>query len=211
VASRWAPSHPSKGARGIRPGVVCVRHGHGFATGKASRKAAGRTSTRFSDQCESDLRGIATTNAKSGSGRCSRNGEQGLALRYRQMHGLPRVRVACATWNATGAVSWRQIVKIETGVYPKVSTRNLSMPCLHCDHAPAAVVPGRRHHQAPMDWFWSIRQRASAACSALGLSFGVPQFGAEERCRSVLLRRSPGGAAAACEEVCPPKRSSAER
>jgi anaerobic dimethyl sulfoxide reductase subunit B len=116
--------------------------------------------------------------------------------------------VACATWNATGAVSWRQIVKIETGVYPNVGTRNLSMPCLHCDHAPCLQSCPVGAITKRTDGVVLVDQATCVGCMFCfwACPFGVPQFGAEGKMsKCTFCADRPAELPRACEEVCPTK------
>ena len=122
--------------------------------------------------------------------------------------GCHACEVACATWNATGAVSWRQIVKIESGSYPNVSVRNLSMPCLHCDHAPCAQSCPVAAITKRRDGVVVVNQATCVGCMLCfwACPFGVPTFGAEGKMsKCTFCSDRPAELPRACEEVCPTK------
>ena len=45
--------------------------------------------------------------------------------------------IACKSWNEIDVgPRWREVVKIESGVFPNVTAMNVSMACMHCGDAP---------------------------------------------------------------------------
>lgn len=135
-------------------------------------------------------------------------GTRGWLFDVNKCTGCHACEVACASWNATGAVSWRRIVKIESGTYPDVRTRNLSMPCLHCEHAPClqACPVGAITKQA--DGVVLVDPATCVGCMFCfwACPFGVPQFGADAKMsKCTLCSDRPPDLPRACEEVCPTK------
>ena len=122
--------------------------------------------------------------------------------------GCHACEVACAAWNNTEAVSWRRVVKIESGSYPNVTVRNLSMPCLHCDQAPClqSCPVGAIHKR--QDGVVLVDQKTCVGCMLCfwACPFGAPQFGAEGKMtKCTYCDDRPDGLPRACEEVCPTK------
>ncbi|HSC71958.1 MAG TPA: 4Fe-4S dicluster domain-containing protein [Candidatus Methylomirabilis sp.] len=122
--------------------------------------------------------------------------------------GCHACEVACATWNRTGAISWRTIVKIESGTYPQVSVRNLSMPCLHCDQAPCLhACPVRAISKGP-DGIVTVDQATCIGCMFCfwACPFGVPKLGVDGKMsKCTYCGDRPPQLPRACEEVCPTK------
>jgi len=135
-------------------------------------------------------------------------GKKGWLFDVNKCTGCHACEVACATWNQTGAVSWRTIAKIEAGSYPNVTTRNLSMPCLHCDNAPCMQSCPVAAITKADDGVVSVNQARCVGCMLCfwACPFGVPHFGAEGKMsKCTYCGDRPASLPRACEEVCPTK------
>src|SRR5204863_5335614 len=89
-----------------------------------------------------------------------------------------------------------------------VGTRNLSMPCLHCDHAPCLQACPVAAITKRDDGVVLVDQATCVGCMFCfwACPFGVPQFGAEGKMsKCTFCADRPAELPRACEEVCPTK------
>lgn len=117
--------------------------------------------------------------------------------------------IACALWNGTDQVFWRPVAKIEEGTYPNVVIRNLTMPCLHCAHAPCMqACPVKAITKRERDGIVLVDQATCIGCTLCfwACPFGVPKIGPEGKMsKCTFCDNRPDGLPRACEEVCPTK------
>jgi anaerobic dimethyl sulfoxide reductase subunit B (iron-sulfur subunit) len=123
--------------------------------------------------------------------------------------------VACKDWYdiPAGPVSWRRVLTIERGKYPKLFVAFLSLSCFHCAQpACVAVCPAGAISKRKEDGIVVVRGDACLGKTSCGLCFeacpyGAPQFAAEEdapmqKC-NFCLERWAEGKKPVCVAGCP--------
>ncbi len=118
--------------------------------------------------------------------------------------------VACKDQNdiQAGPIQWRRVVRFESGRFPKVSVRSLSLACMHCSHPPCVPsCPAGAIKKRPGDGIVTVDPAKCIGCRncSIACPFGAPQFNAEgkmEKC-DFCLERTEKGLEPACVQVCP--------
>ena len=75
--------------------------------------------------------------------------------------------------------TFRHVSRIETGTYPDVTIRYVSLACMHCGEAPCiAVCPKRAIFKRPDDGIVAVNKDLCIGCHACATvcPFGAPQF-----------------------------------
>jgi anaerobic dimethyl sulfoxide reductase subunit B len=117
--------------------------------------------------------------------------------------------VACKSANQVElGVSWRRVVTLWAGQFPKVSVESVSLACMHCgDPACEAVCPTGAITKRPEDGIVVVDQTKCIGCHLCGMAcpFGVPQYGKDgkmQKCE-LCLERMQAGLQPACVWTCP--------
>ena len=121
--------------------------------------------------------------------------------------------IACKVWNEVDVgPRWREVVKIESGVYPNVQGMNVSMACMHCGDAPCLhACPVTAITKRADDGIVDVDPNKCIGCGfcTWACPFNAPQLSATvgkmEKCN---FCQTPGKVRPldmprACEEVCP--------
>lgn len=121
--------------------------------------------------------------------------------------------IACKTWNEIDVgPRWREVVKIEEGVFPNVSAMNVSMACMHCGDAPCRnACPVGAISKSAEDGIVQVDQNKCIGCGfcTWACPFNAPQLsgtvGKMEKCTFCQTpgKERPLDMPRACEEVCP--------
>lgn len=121
--------------------------------------------------------------------------------------------IACKTWNEVDVgPRWREVVKLESGIFPDVQAMNVSMACMHCGDAPCLkACPVRAISKSPDNGVVTVDQNKCIGCGfcTWACPFNAPQLtslsGKMEKCN---FCQTPGmerplDMPRACEEICP--------
>ena len=120
--------------------------------------------------------------------------------------------IACKTWNEVDeGLSWRQVVKVTSGAFPKVRQINVSMACMHCgappfrDACPVGAITKRSE-----DGIVVVDAKTCIGCGfcVWACPFNAPQVGRDGKMGKCNFCQTPGkerplDLPRACEEVCP--------
>ncbi len=106
--------------------------------------------------------------------------------------------------------TFRHVSRIETGAYPQVSIRYVSVACMHCGDAPCVTVcPTKTILKRPGDGIVKVNPESCIGCHACATvcPFGAPQFPEEKTVRKcdLCLARVTNGMEPACVRTCPTK------
>jgi len=122
--------------------------------------------------------------------------------------------VACMDQNdlETGAepTAWRHVFTVESGTYPEVRLRYVSMACMHCEDAPCqAACPTGAITRDPGTRAVRVETRLCIGCHSCSIAcpFGAPRFGKDgtmQKC-DLCNARLEEGLEPACVRVCPSK------
>ena len=122
--------------------------------------------------------------------------------------------VACMDQNdlETGAepTAWRQVFTVESGTYPEVRLRYVSMACMHCEDAPCqSACPTGAITRDLGTGVVRVETRLCIGCHSCSIAcpFGVPRFGKDgtmQKC-DLCSARVEQGMEPACVRVCPSK------
>ena len=124
--------------------------------------------------------------------------------------------VACKDWHdvPAGPASWRRVITVEKGKYPKIFVAFLSLSCMHC--AEPACIPA-----CPMDAISKRKEDGIVVVdteTCLGdegcgkfcrdsCPYGAPQFDAEDGAKmqmcNLCMDRWTDGKKPICVEACP--------
>lgn len=121
--------------------------------------------------------------------------------------------IACKTWNEVDiGPRWREVVKLESGVFPDVKAMNVSMACMHCGEAPCAkACPVAAISKHPMTGVVTVDANRCIGCGfcTWACPFGAPQVSSVRHkmekcnfCQTPGMER-PLDMPRACEEICP--------
>ena len=121
--------------------------------------------------------------------------------------------IACKTWNEVDiGPRWREVVKIESGIFPNVKSINVSMACMHCGDAPCkSACPVNAITKNAADGIVQVDQNKCIGCGLCtwACPFNAPQLltvkGKMEKCTFCQTpgKVRPPGMPRACEEICP--------
>jgi anaerobic dimethyl sulfoxide reductase subunit B (iron-sulfur subunit) len=104
--------------------------------------------------------------------------------------------------------TFRHVSRIETGVYPAVTIRYVSLACMHCGDAPCvAVCPNQALSKSPEHGIVVVNEELCTGCHvcATACPFGAPQFpegSFMRKCDSCVVRVKQG-LEPACVRTCP--------
>lgn len=106
--------------------------------------------------------------------------------------------------------SFRHVSRIETGAYPSVNIRYVSLACMHCGDAPCiGVCPTRALSKRADSGVVVVTPDLCIGCHACATvcPFGAPQFpeGALMRKCDLCVARVSSGLEPACVRTCPTK------
>lgn len=109
-----------------------------------------------------------------------------------------------------GATAWRRVFQIESGSYPDVRLRYVSLACMHCQDAPClAVCPTGAINRQAGTKVVGVDAHLCIGCHscAIACPFGVPRFGRDGTMQKCDLcgTRLEHGLEPACLRVCPTK------
>jgi len=109
-----------------------------------------------------------------------------------------------------GAIAWRRVFQIESGSYPDVRLRYVSLACMHCQDAPClAVCPTGAINRQAGTKVVGVDAHLCIGCHscAIACPFGVPRFGRDGTMQKCDLcgTRLEHGLEPACVRVCPTK------
>lgn len=120
--------------------------------------------------------------------------------------------VACMDQNDLPAEgpSYRQVTKIETGVYPAAHVHFISLACFHCSEAPCVnVCPRKAIFRDPEQGVVQVDENLCIGCHACAMvcPFGAPQFPNGDKMRKCNLceERVASGLEPACVHTCTTK------
>ena len=125
-----------------------------------------------------------------------------------QCHGC---ETACKMWrDVPYGLRLRRVLNLWEGRYPAVTSRSLSLACLHCaDPACVAVCPAEALAKDPADGRVLVDATRCVGCGACARAcpFGVPQIGPDKIMRKcdLCFDQALGGAAPPCVDTCPGK------
>lgn len=119
--------------------------------------------------------------------------------------------IACKSWNEIDVgPRWREVVKIESGVFPNVTAMNVSMACMHCGDAPCqSACPVSAITKSAENGIVTVDQNTCIGCGfcTFACPFNAPQLSASkmEKCNFCQTpgRERPLDMPRACEEICP--------
>jgi anaerobic dimethyl sulfoxide reductase subunit B (iron-sulfur subunit) len=117
--------------------------------------------------------------------------------------------VACKSFNSGElGVRWRRVVSIWDGQYPNVTTRSISLACMHCgEPACEAVCPTGAIKKRTEDGIVVVDQERCMGCHSCFLvcPFGVPQYGINGKMQKcdLCVDHLTNGKRPACVETCP--------
>ena len=106
--------------------------------------------------------------------------------------------------------TFRHVSRVETGTYPSVAIRYVSLACMHCGDAPCvAVCPNGALSKNPENGIVEVNKDLCIGCHACATAcpFGAPQFpegGFMRKC-DFCLTRVTHGLEPACVRTCPTK------
>jgi anaerobic dimethyl sulfoxide reductase subunit B len=106
--------------------------------------------------------------------------------------------------------TFRHVSRIETGTYPSVTIRYVSLACMHCGDAPCiAVCPSRALSKRPENGIVEVNKDLCTGCHVCvtACPFGAPQFpeGSFMRKCDFCVARVTEGLEPACVRTCPTK------
>lgn len=88
--------------------------------------------------------------------------------------------IACKTRNQLGVgPRLRRVTTLESGAFPDLKVRNISLACMHCEKPSCmAVCPAGAITKRPDDGIVVVNRDKCIACHACGTAcpFGVPQY-----------------------------------
>ena len=117
--------------------------------------------------------------------------------------------IACKSLhNVELGLRWRRVVGVFHGHYPNVTTRGISLGCMHCgDPACEAACPKKAIKNQVKDGIVLVDSNKCVGCRScfLACPFGVPQFGHDGKMQKCNLcaDRIAQGDEPACVETCP--------
>lgn len=121
--------------------------------------------------------------------------------------------LACKAWNEVEiGPRWREVVKIESGIFPNLKSMNVSMACMHCGDAPCLTAcPVKAITKSAEDGIVAVDADVCIGCGfcTWACPFNAPQLSATagkmEKCTFCQTpgKERPLGLPRACEEVCP--------
>jgi anaerobic dimethyl sulfoxide reductase subunit B (iron-sulfur subunit) len=118
-------------------------------------------------------------------------------------------QVACKAANGIElGVTWRRVMPVWSGTFPKVTFTTISIACMHCaDPACEAVCPTGAISKRVQDGIVVVDQNKCIGCRFClsACPFGAPQFGASGRMQKCVLcmDRLSAGKQPACVQTCP--------
>ncbi len=114
--------------------------------------------------------------------------------------------IACRVWNGINVPSYRTVMEIENGVFPRVERTNVSIACMHCEEpycmaaCPTKAICKREDGVVLVDKDKCIGCRL---CSWV-CPFGAPKYGPDLKMQKcTFCSDRPDWMPRACEEVCP--------
>ena len=120
---------------------------------------------------------------------------------------------ACKTWTEVEiGPRWREVVKLESGIFPDVQAMNVSMACMHCGDAPCQkACPVSAISKSPVDGVVTVDPNKCIGCGfcTWACPFNAPQLtattGKMEKCNFCQTpgMERPMDMPRACEEICP--------
>ena len=136
----------------------------------------------------------------------------GFSFDIARCSGCMACMVACFDQNDMpgNGSTFRHVTRIETGVYPSVQIRYVSLACMHCGDAPCITVcPTRAILKSANNGVVVLNRELCIGCHACATvcPFGAPQFseGATMKKCDFCLARLGSGLEPACVRTCPTK------
>ena len=124
-----------------------------------------------------------------------------------QCHGC---EVACKMWrSAELGVTWRRVIHIWKGVYPRVKNLSVSVACMHCtDPACVEACPENALKKVPENGTVQLDRDKCIGCRTCleVCPFQVPQFGTDEKmqkCDMCIDKIDPAADKPPCVATCP--------
>lgn len=118
-------------------------------------------------------------------------------------------QVACKSVNNVElGVTWRRVVGVWNGTFPKATFKTISLACMHCaDPACQAVCPTGAITKRAQDGIVVVDQNKCIGCKFClsACPFGAPQFGVSgkmQKC-NLCVDRLAAGKQPACVQTCP--------
>jgi anaerobic dimethyl sulfoxide reductase subunit B (iron-sulfur subunit) len=134
----------------------------------------------------------------------------GFSFDLSRCSGCMACMVACFDQNDMpgNGSTFRHVSRIETGAYPLVNIRYVSLACMHCGDAPCiAVCPTRALSKRPDGGVVVVSRDLCIGCHACATvcPFGAPQFpeGTLMRKCDFCVARVSSGLEPACVRTCP--------
>jgi anaerobic dimethyl sulfoxide reductase subunit B (iron-sulfur subunit) len=134
----------------------------------------------------------------------------GFSFDISRCSGCMACMVACFDQNDMpgNGSTFRHVSKIETGVYPSVNIRYVSMACMHCGDAPCITVcPTKAISKSAEGGIVVVSRDLCIGCHgcATVCPFGAPQFpeGTAMRKCDFCVARISHGLEPACVRTCP--------
>lgn len=136
----------------------------------------------------------------------------GFSFDVSRCSGCMACMVACFDQNdlpGNGA-TFRHVSRIQTGEYPSVTIRHVSLACMHCGEAPCITVcPTRAISKRVDTGIVVVNRDFCIGCHACvtACPFGAPQFPEQTTMRKcdLCLGRVKSGLEPACVRTCPTK------
>lgn len=117
--------------------------------------------------------------------------------------------IACKSLHqAEPGITWRRVVGVWNGNYPKTALKTLSLACAHCgEPACVAACPRGAITKRAVDGIVLVNKNKCIGCRTcfLACPFGVPQFGSDGKMQKCDLcaDRLAQGKEPACVATCP--------
>jgi len=114
--------------------------------------------------------------------------------------------VACRIWNGIDVPSYRTVIEIESGTYPRVERTNVSLACMHCEEPFCVAACPAKAISKQEDGIVVVDREKCVGCRLCSWAcpFGAPKFGIDMKMQKCnFCEDRPAWMPRACEEVCP--------